>query len=108
MAPPVTLAAFTDDLETLVGITGSYAGAFIQYVIPVALVYCSRKHVKRVFGDVFLSSNRHMLSFNNLYTQIVLCVWTAVAISFVTYNQIVKHKVSVAFSTEPVIWKLKK
>ena len=26
MAPPVTLAAFTDDLETLVGITGRYVG----------------------------------------------------------------------------------
>ena len=25
MAPPVTLAAFTDDLETLVGITGRYS-----------------------------------------------------------------------------------
>ena len=73
MAPPVTLAAFTDDLETLVGITGrwihtsimwwnnlnfSYAGAFIQYVIPVALVYCSRRVIKTVFGDL---TNKHRL-----------------------------------------------
>jgi len=92
MAPPVTLAAFTDDLETLVGITGSYAGAFIQYVIPVALVYCSRKQITSIFGLSFVSANRHKLRFNNKITQIILCLWTAVAISFVTYNQVMKHK----------------
>ena len=43
MAPPVTLAAFTDDLETLVGITGSYAGAGIQYIVPAALVFHARQ-----------------------------------------------------------------
>lgn len=85
MAPPVTLAAFTDDLETLVGITGSYAGAFIQYVIPVALVYCSRRVIKTVFGDL---TNKHQLKFNNKATQLILCIWTLVAISFVTYNHV--------------------
>ena len=36
----------------------SYAGAFIQYVIPVALVYCSRRVIKTVFGDL---TNKHRL-----------------------------------------------
>ena len=44
----------------------SYAGAFIQYVIPVALVYCSRRVIKTVFGDL---TNKHRLkeSFHRLW-----------------------------------------
>jgi len=33
----------TNSLEFLVGITGSYAGAGIQYIVPAALVYYARK-----------------------------------------------------------------
>ena len=89
MVPPVILAAFTDDLETLVGITGSYAGAGIQYVIPVALVYCSRKEISRQIGAS--SKNIHRLKINSIFTQIIVMLWTVVAVTFVTYNHIVKH-----------------
>lgn len=50
VVPPVLVAFITKNLEFLVGITGSYAGAGIQYVIPAALVYCARKHTLQVIG----------------------------------------------------------
>ena len=43
LLPPMALAFVTNSLEFLVGITGSYAGAGIQYVVPALLVYNGRK-----------------------------------------------------------------
>lgn len=43
LIPPTCVAMTTNSLEFLVGITGSYAGAGIQYIVPAALVYYARK-----------------------------------------------------------------
>ena len=43
LVPPIAVAFVTNSLEFLVGITGSYAGAGIQYVVPALLVYNGRK-----------------------------------------------------------------
>ncbi|CAG5113755.1 Oidioi.mRNA.OKI2018_I69.chr2.g7845.t1.cds [Oikopleura dioica] len=86
MGPPIILAFFTDNLESLVGITGSYAGAGIQYVIPVALVYYARKSVAALDPQ---AKNPHRLRINSNWTIIVVLIWTVLAISFVTYNHIV-------------------
>uniref|UniRef100_UPI00358F3156 transmembrane protein 104-like n=1 Tax=Myxine glutinosa TaxID=7769 RepID=UPI00358F3156 len=40
--PPVLVAFLTHDLEWLVGVTGAYAGAGIQYITPALLALCSR------------------------------------------------------------------
>ena len=45
LIPPTAIAMVTHSLELLVGITGSYAGAGIQYVVPAALVFQARKQV---------------------------------------------------------------
>merc|ERR1719367_457375 len=42
LVPPTAIAMATHSLEFLVGITGSYAGAGIQYIVPAALVYQAR------------------------------------------------------------------
>ena len=42
LVPPTAIALATHSLEFLVGITGSYAGAGIQYIVPAALVYQAR------------------------------------------------------------------
>ncbi|QQP53024.1 Transmembrane protein 104 -like protein, partial [Caligus rogercresseyi] len=49
--PPLIVSLITDQLEDLVGITGSYAGVGIQYVIPGALVYYARKVPRRPLGS---------------------------------------------------------
>ena len=41
--PRFNILLFPYSLEFLVGITGSYAGAGIQYIVPALLVYTGRK-----------------------------------------------------------------
>lgn len=43
LIPPTCVAMATHSLEFLVGVTGSYAGAGIQYVVPAALVFYARQ-----------------------------------------------------------------
>ena len=43
LVPPTCVAMPTHSLEFLVGLTGSYAGAGIQYIVPAALVYYARQ-----------------------------------------------------------------
>ena len=43
LVPPTCVAMATHSLEFLVGITGSYAGTGIQYVVPALLVYHARQ-----------------------------------------------------------------
>lgn len=44
VGPPIVIALFTHDVDTLVSFTGSFAGLFIQFVIPTCLVYYARRH----------------------------------------------------------------
>lgn len=48
--PPVLVAMATENLEILVGVTGSYAGAGIQYLIPAFLVFNARKRTLEIIG----------------------------------------------------------
>ena len=50
VVPPVLVAMATKNLEILVGVTGSYAGAGIQYLIPAFLVLNARKRTLQVIG----------------------------------------------------------
>jgi len=43
VAPAFVIAALTDDVDVLVGITGGYGGALIMYVIPSLLFVYSRR-----------------------------------------------------------------
>lgn len=88
---PIVIALATDEVEFLVGITGSYAGAGIQYVIPAALVLVSRRSVK---ADPSISSlnNRFTSPFKHTFWVILVFVWSFLAISFVTVNHILTNK----------------
>lgn len=46
IVPPLAVAFFTHDIDYLVGVTGSFAGCVIQYIIPCTLVYYARRHPK--------------------------------------------------------------
>ncbi|XP_048761288.2 transmembrane protein 104-like isoform X2 [Ostrea edulis] len=88
---PFVIALATDEVEFLVGITGSYAGAAIQYVIPSALVLVSRRAVQ---ADPSISTlkNRFTSPFKHIFWVILVFVWAFVAISFVTVNHILTEK----------------
>ena len=86
---PFAVAFITDEVEFLVGITGSYAGAGIQYVIPAALVLLARREVKTMVPDLqneFTSPFKHRIWVYLVFT------WAALAIIFVTVNHIITGK----------------
>ena len=86
IVPPIVLTLFTENLQVLVGITGSYAGASIQYVIPALLVYYARKtnvesevdKIKRSFESPFASS---------FWVWFVMA-WSAICVVLVTIDHI--------------------
>jgi len=85
LLPPVAVALATNQVDILVGITGSYAGSAIQYFIPVALVYCGRKEVQKRFGSV--NNYSHTSPFKHVAWLIGLIIWAVACVVFVT----VKH-----------------
>ena len=88
---PIVIALATDEVEFLVGITGSYAGAGIQYVIPAALVLVSRRAV-RANPSVSMLRNRFTSPFKHTFWVILVFIWAFLAISFVTVNHILTNK----------------
>ncbi|XP_004615791.1 transmembrane protein 104 [Sorex araneus] len=84
LLPPVLVAFCTHDLETLVGITGAYAGTGIQYVIPACLVLLCRRDSERTFGRG--APNPHRSPFrHNCWVGFVL-LWALSCFLFVTAN----------------------
>ena len=73
------------------GITGSYAGAGIQYVIPALLVLMARRHVTNLearVGDPQL----HRSPFSHSIWVYLVLVWAVLCVAFVTVNHIVTNK----------------
>lgn len=57
--PPIVIAFVTNDLTTLVGVTGSYAGAGVQYVVPATLIYYARREAALITSRSSETRNRH-------------------------------------------------
>ncbi|GAB1600663.1 transmembrane protein 104-like [Argonauta hians] len=84
--PPLIIAIITDEVEFLVGITGSYAGSGIQYVIPAMLVYFARKEEFVTFNPI----PKHQKSiFKSKYWVWLVIAWAAFCFIFVTVNHII-------------------
>lgn len=85
--PPTLIALATENVGILVTITGAYAGAGIQYVIPATLVFLARrklagqeKELGRSFSNPLASVFRH-----GAWVVLVLA-WSVVAIGLVSLN----------------------
>jgi hypothetical protein len=86
LIPPVGVAFATNSLEFLVGITGSYAGAGIQYVVPACLVYFGRKTTRQAIGVGVV--NHHGSWFKSTYWVIFVQCWALACVVLVTWNHI--------------------
>ncbi|XP_061031717.1 transmembrane protein 104 isoform X1 [Eubalaena glacialis] len=84
LLPPVLVAFCTHDLESLVGITGAYAGTGIQYVIPAFLVYLCRKDTQLAFG--YGTLNKHGSPFRHTFWVGFVLLWAFSCFFFVTAN----------------------
>ena len=88
LLPPMAIALVTHDLQLLVGITGSYAGVAIQYVIPSCLVYFGRREAIRVFRRNFQRKHSYASPFRHKYWVFFVLLWANVSVIFVTVNHI--------------------
>ncbi|OXB56269.1 hypothetical protein ASZ78_006452 [Callipepla squamata] len=84
LVPPVLVAFCTHDLESLVGITGAYAGSGIQYLVPAFLALCSRRDTQLVFGSGAL--NKHRSPFHHSFWVVFVLIWGFSCFVFVTAN----------------------
>ena len=87
IVPPVIVAFATTNVTELVGITGSYAGAVIQYIIPASMVYYSRRETKKLFGERW--GNKHKSPFHQKPWCIFVMLWAVVCVGFVTADHII-------------------
>ena len=72
------------DVELLVGITGSYAGVCVQYLIPVALVFASRRVITREKGEY---KNPHKSPFSHWVFLIGVILWSIICLILVTIDR---------------------
>ncbi|XP_072029333.1 LOW QUALITY PROTEIN: transmembrane protein 104-like [Amphiura filiformis] len=87
IVPPVIVAFATTNVDELVGITGSYAGAVIQYIIPASMVYYGRRETKKLFGERW--GNKHRSPFHHKAWCIFVMLWAVVCVGFVTADHII-------------------
>ncbi|XP_016914617.1 transmembrane protein 104 homolog isoform X3 [Apis cerana] len=92
--PPYMIALSTKDLSILVGITGSYAGAGIQYLIPTFLVYYARQKTNKVIGLGVV--NKFASPFSNNCWLIFVIVWAITCMILVSVNFIQIHFYSIS------------
>ncbi|KAK4312903.1 hypothetical protein Pmani_015703 [Petrolisthes manimaculis] len=88
--PPTLVGLCTSDVEILVGITGAYAGSFIQYVVPATLVYHARKmtlkHIGMGVRNPFSAPLQHTAWLA------LTCIWAALCQVFVTIYLVEEYR----------------
>ncbi|XP_011639469.1 transmembrane protein 104 homolog isoform X1 [Pogonomyrmex barbatus] len=87
--PPYLIAMITKDLSILVGITGSYAGAGIQYLIPTFLVYYARQKTNKIIGLGVV--NKFASPFSGKCWLIFVIVWANACMILVSVNFVQIH-----------------
>lgn len=91
IVPPMLASFATHDLGFLVGITGSYAGMAIQYVIPSCLVYLGRKHLAALNSadvDRHLATTSFRSPFRHNAWVAFVWIWCGISLAFVTIDHI--------------------
>ena len=83
---PMCIALLTSDIQFLVGVTGSYAGTFIQYIVPASLVLLARRRIQyfNLENTSFVSPFRH-----NFWIYLIF-VWSVVCLVVVTVNNVLR------------------
>ncbi|CAM4621939.1 unnamed protein product [Caretta caretta] len=80
--PPTVIAVVTENIEVIVGITGSYAATTIQLIIPPLLVHYSRRDTREKFGpSVHI---KHASPFQHNFWIILAIIFAVFTITTVT------------------------
>lgn len=84
VTPPFIITFNTENVRSLVSFTGCYAGAFIQYFIPITLVYYGRKTANNILGCGII--NEYRSKFQSNFWLIMLFVWTCFSLIIVSVD----------------------
>jgi len=82
--PPFLVTFNTENVQSLVSFTGCYAGACIQYLIPIALVYYSRKTCANILGEGIVNEFKSPFQANGWL--IMIFSWMCISLIFVTMH----------------------
>eukprot|EP00741_Cyanophora_paradoxa_P022705 tig00021494_g21927.t1 len=86
VAPPLALAAATQNVKLLVGVTGSFAGLAIQFVIPPLLVLAARRLCRAKLGPHAPRLNPHRSPFGAPAWAYGMLAWAALCLAFTSYQ----------------------
>ncbi|KAF5304415.1 hypothetical protein FQR65_LT07945 [Abscondita terminalis] len=86
IVPPIVVGLLSHNLGKLVAFTGSFAGVTIQYIFPLSLVWCARKHCAVIIGET--ASNYFASPFRNSFWIIFVFFWSITCVALVTVNLI--------------------
>jgi amino acid permease len=88
LVPAALIALATEDVGILVTITGAYAGAGIQYVIPVSHVWLARRRLAQLLGEQ--PSRQLENPFRSVFRHtgflVGVLAWCGLAIALVSIN----------------------
>ncbi|CAG9808059.1 unnamed protein product [Chironomus riparius] len=84
VTPPFIITFNTEDVRSLVSFTGCYAGTFIQYLIPITLVYYGRKAANNILGCGII--NEYRSKFQSNFWLIMLFFWTCLSLVIVSID----------------------
>lgn len=84
VTPPFIITFNTENVRSLVSFTGCYAGAFIQYIIPITLVYYGRKTASNILGCGIVNEFRS--KFQSNFWLLMLFVWTCFSLIIVSID----------------------
>ena len=90
VCPPIIIAFFTENVEALVSITGSYPGVGVQYVIPVTLAIAAKTVIQKEFSINY--DNKHRSRFSYWPIFIFVGVWTVVSFILIVADDALKFK----------------
>jgi len=89
IGPPVVVALFTNDVGSLISITGSYAGTGIQYIIPAMALLRARRTARETLGVRLIEANNKRSPFGQGNAMIlIVLLWAAACLVLVTWNHI--------------------
>ncbi|CAF0877689.1 unnamed protein product [Adineta steineri] len=88
---PCTVSIVTENINFLVGFTGSYAGVAVQYVIPALLVYNARRQAQLKLRRPVHFENQSF--FQNKYWVFTVLLWAWLAVIVITIYNILPSRI---------------
>ena len=88
LVPAIGLAFATYNVSFLVGITGSFPGIAVQYVIPATLAFCGKYIITRKLKMKY--ENKYKSPFSFIFFLVLVLVWTLVSVGLTFAEDVIK------------------